>query len=119
MTAPFAEDTEAKSMSWPDRARGGKSGVRSRMACPPMRRSGTLRSAARRAVRAAVSKGSLTPSLAEETFGTAQPYSVAGEREFLTPRRAGGVHRRPAPRRPVGWPAWRWKQEDPADHRDE
>src|SRR6266508_4603454 len=47
-------------MSWPVRTRGGKSGVRSRMAWPPMSRSGTLRSAARRAVRAAVSKVSFT-----------------------------------------------------------
>jgi len=62
---PFADETDAKSRSWPWRARGGKSGQRSRTAWPPSSRSGTRRSAASRATRPARSKA--PPSTASTT----------------------------------------------------
>src|SRR5439155_23417649 len=83
MTAPLAEETEAKSMSWPCRALAGKLGHSRRTACPPRSRSGTPRSDASRATRSATSNA---PSAAWATSATPMRRRM---RSAVEPERAG------------------------------
>src|SRR5438093_12348720 len=83
MTAPLAEETDAKSMSWPCRARAGKLGHSRRTACPPRSRSGTPRSDASRATRSATSNA---PSAAWATSATPMRRRM---RSAVEPERAG------------------------------